>query len=215
MPCYNSCLNCLGNGNESNHQCISCQLEYDFINDFENNTNCYKICQYYYYFDSNYKYHCTLDNKCPDDYNKLIINKKKCVSNCSIDYLYKYEYNNTCYEKCPNNTFNSSIDKYFCEDKISENTIKIINIQSKESLIGECNIKDILNNKCKLNNSNNESMKDNIINDIKNNIINGSLNDLILNILEGDKKDLIIEDNNIIYQLTSTENQDNNENMNI
>ena len=29
------------------------------------------------------------------------------------------------------------------------------------------------------------------------------------------KKDLIIEDKNIIYQIASTENQENNENMNM
>ena len=58
-------------------------------------------------------------------------------------------------------------------------------------------------------------MIDKMVNDIKNQTTNGSPNELTSNILDGDKKDLIFEDNNIIYQLTLTENQENNENINM
>ena len=50
MPCYKSCKYCSGNGNDNNHQCIECISGYKFI-DFENDKNCYEICQNYYYFD--------------------------------------------------------------------------------------------------------------------------------------------------------------------
>ena len=41
-----------------------------------------------------------------------------------------------------------------------------------------------------------------------------NLDKFILNIIEKENKDIIIEDNNIIYQLTSTFNQNNNNNTN-
>ena len=112
------------------------------------------------------------------------------------------------------------IEKYGNES--SDNIAEINLIQKNESFIEECDIKNFLNNKCKMNIftnqrniTNNANNIDKIIDDIKNNNMDGSMYELITNILEGDKKDLVIEDNNIIYQLTSTENQDNNENMNV
>ena len=73
-------------------------------------------------------------------------------------------------------------------------------------------------NKYKINNNgiNNETNKDEIINNIRDDIKNGTLNSLISNIIENGKKDIIIkDDDNILYQITSTENQNNNNNDNI
>ena len=36
-----------------------------------------------------------------DEYNKLIPEEKKCIKNCSLDNIYKYEFKNICYSKCP------------------------------------------------------------------------------------------------------------------
>ena len=63
-PCYNICENCIGNIDENNNKCLNCKL------------NCYNECNYYYYFDENNEYFCTLTNKCPEKYNKLITEKK-------------------------------------------------------------------------------------------------------------------------------------------
>ena len=69
MPCYNSCKHCSGYGIVNNQKCISCKPGYEFKNDFENDNNCYKICENYYYFDSDKKYYCTQEKKkCPDEY---------------------------------------------------------------------------------------------------------------------------------------------------
>ena len=214
-PCYNSCKNCSGYGNEKDNKCISCKPGFNFI-EYENDTNCYENCTYYYYFDSDKKYHCTQVDACPKEVNKLIIEKRKCIDECSNDKIYKYEYNNTCYEQCPNNTFNFSDDKYLCLDEdYLINTINVNNSENNQSISKECHIKDYFIGVCKLDNYSqfNASMLDKMINDIKAEIKNGSLDELIINLLEGDKKDLKIEGNNIIYQLTSTENQHNNENI--
>ena len=180
-PCYFTCEKCIGNGNETNNQCIECKENYYFIS-FENNSNCYKICEFYYYFDILNNYNCTLNDKCPEQYNKLIKNKKKCIDNCINDNIYKYEYNNICYESCPNSTINSLNNEFLC---INET----------------CSPLDFFLNNCKLNDKNEI---DDMINNMKLAIINGDLDYLIKDIIKEKKKDLIIMNDNITFQITSS-----------
>ena len=76
-----------------------------------------KIYEYYssknykkYKFDCNeicYKeniYLCYNFTNCPSEYKNLIQEKKLCVKKCDLDDLYKYEYNNKCFKKCPPKT---------------------------------------------------------------------------------------------------------------
>ena len=63
--------------------------------------NCYETCIYYYYLDNDNNFHCTDNDSCPDEYNKLIPNKKKCINDCSKDDIYKFEINNICYKEIP------------------------------------------------------------------------------------------------------------------
>ncbi len=39
-------------------------------------TNCFNKCEFYYYYDESNEYHCTKNFECPEQYNKLIIDKK-------------------------------------------------------------------------------------------------------------------------------------------
>ena len=95
--CYFSCKTCDINGDDINHNCLECKENYKFELNMISYRNCYENCSYFYYIDNiTNKYYCTKDNKCPDDYNKLIPNKKQCTNNCSLYEDYKYEYNNTC-----------------------------------------------------------------------------------------------------------------------
>ena len=92
-----SCKTCDINGDDINHNCLECKENYKFELNMISYRNCYENCSYFYYIDNiTNKYYCTKDNKCPDDYNKLIPNKKQCTNNCSLYEDYKYEYNNTC-----------------------------------------------------------------------------------------------------------------------
>ena len=102
--CYNTCISCYGEGNETINNCIECKFNFTFLN-YSKNNNCYERCDYHYYFDKNNKYHCTLNNICPDDYNNLIENKNKCIDNCKKDEEYIYNFDNKCYEECPNDTY--------------------------------------------------------------------------------------------------------------
>ena len=118
-----------------------------------NITNCYKNCENYFYFDKENKYHCSENAICPMEYNKLIINKSKCIDECKKDDTYKYEYNNICYQECPKELIQDETN-YKCYDNknietsfinfetsfmnIETNSINIetsfINIETKEAI---------------------------------------------------------------------------------
>ena len=124
-PCYSTCKKCYELGNEENNKCIECINTHEFKNYLENSNNCYEKCDYYYYIDSSSLYHCT--ENCPNDYNKLIIFKKKCIDNCINDDIYKYEYQNYCYQECPPNTISSTNNIFICEKILeSKEQCKII-----------------------------------------------------------------------------------------
>ena len=78
------------------------------------------------------------------------------------------------------------------------------------------NILNDLNSNCDINIIDNYN-KDHFIEIIQNEITNHSFDSLISNIIEGKKNDLIINDNynNILYQITSSDNQNNNKYDNI
>jgi len=104
-PCYSSCLECYGDGDNDIHNCKICDIINSFaisnnLNGYESN-NCYPNCSYYYYFDDSNQYHCTETDECPQDYNYLIVDLGRCVKSCDVvpDYnkLLRYE----CYNECP------------------------------------------------------------------------------------------------------------------
>ena len=103
-------------------------------------------------------------------------------------------------ELCINNT-NYNYNCVTCKYSSNiENNLKIC--QNKTF-----NLTDYLKNLFK-----NYNNKDNIVKNITNDIEKGLLNSLISNVIGGGKKDVIINDNETIYQITSTENQKNNKN---
>ena len=101
--CYDTCKKCSEPGNSENNNCDECKTNYIFLDEpLINKKNCLKKCDYYYYFNENNKYTCTITKSCPESY-KLIEEKKKCVNKCinDKDNKYIYEYNNKCVEQCP------------------------------------------------------------------------------------------------------------------
>ena len=80
LKCFDSCKTCNGEGNETYHNCKECKINFAFLSGTKgtiNETNCYEICKYYYYLDDSNNFKCTDNNKCPENYNKLISEKKK------------------------------------------------------------------------------------------------------------------------------------------
>ena len=91
--CYSSCKTCNGEGDDINHNCNKCISNYIFLNEIGKENNCYQKCDYYYYFDINGNYICTISNKCEGENNKIIEEKGKCINDCNKDDTYKFEYN--------------------------------------------------------------------------------------------------------------------------
>ena len=184
MPCYNNCKKCLKKGDEKNNFCVECYENYTIINDFENETNCLIKCENNYYFNSEKKYFCTIDKKCPDEYNKFIKEKNRCIDNCFNDNIYKFEFNNICYKSCPKNTILSLIDNFTC----------IFNS-------GTCNAYKFFKNLCQINGNNPEEI-DNIIK-----MIRKEMPDISVNITENKIKELSYNETIIIFTITALKNQ--------
>ena len=319
-PCYETCDECSGEGSESQHQCTACKSGYNFINGIDPNSNCYKICDYFYYFDESNKYQCTNLNECPSNRSKLVEEKRKCVFSCRDDDTFQFEYNNKCYKECPDKE-NKIIDNFICKNKTEDKTTEIITdkinkeentqkptfhvIQTTEMAQNEVITENIViqtdkktekattqptqtssptskitqntekiqnevitdnvviptdkktekattrptqtssptskitqntekiiviktqNNEEKenwkaenfflgLSNEDNKEIlnKDDIIKNIKEDIINHKI-DTLLNVTLGNKEDLSIKEENVLYQITTTENQNNNTYNNI
>jgi hypothetical protein len=83
--CFYKCKNCSGYGDENNNNCSECKPGMILLNDF-NKSNCYNICDFYYYFDDNGNYICTQDSECPEGYTNLSNQfEKKCVKEPKIE----------------------------------------------------------------------------------------------------------------------------------
>ena len=138
--CYSTCKSCERKGNETYHYCIECNDNFMFELNNTFSKNCYNNCSYFYFIDINTKkYYCTNKPECPEEYNKLILNIKQCVKNCSMYNEYKYEYNNTCYNECPKNTKSNnhlySEENIKINEKIKNKTL-IIEIIKNELISG-------------------------------------------------------------------------------
>ena len=173
------------------------------------------------------------DNDCFTGKTKLITEEKKCVDNClSYNSKYKYELNNVCYEDDPfrpqdnegnridanennddeesqenqnnndneesqENPNNNEIDEGSKDNKDNNDIIESTQKFSSENFFKESQI------------TNNEELsnKDEVIKNLKDDIINGNLN--LTDLMNGTKQDLIAEYKDITYQITTSANQNN------
>ena len=172
-----------------------------YLNYTESQINCYEKCEYYYYFDEYNKYQCT--ELCPSNFNKLIINKNKCIDECENDDIYKYEYINFCYSSCPNNTI-AYENSYICNDNNNDKNYY------NDTFIYSCVEEIIFKNKIK--NSTNYStveIQDQILIKIQEILNNGFVSFKFEN-----GKDIEISIEEFTYTITTTSNQNNNKDKN-
>jgi hypothetical protein len=147
-----------------------------------------------------------------NNYNLILnkeINRINCENNCEL-----CDSNND--EKCITCKYLNNIK--ICKDNIdktdntdNKNNKDNIETEKNNEYFEECYSKNLLNNFCEIKNIN----KDSIIKNIEFDIQNHLLDSLISNVTGGEKTDFIIKSDDIIYQITSTENQKNNKNNNL
>ena len=147
-------------------------------------------------------------NDCSDEWNlktkKKISEKNICVYNCSEDENYKKEYKNKCFSECPGSTTLSN-DNNICSLTCSE----YLPFEKNYECISECNITDFFNSICIINYKSINAIEK-MVNDISNEIISRTSDSLLINVLNGrPKRDLIIDDDNITYKISSVYNQKN------
>ena len=217
--CYESCLTCEEKGEKQNHNCNICKAEYSFEMMLNSKKNCYKECPFYYYIDidKNITY-CTINDKCTKEFDKLILEKKKCVKNCSEDEKYKYEFRKQCFEKCPANTEPSKIKEFYCEIICNED--KPFERIKLQECVENCDINEMQLNLCVTKYISNETNSENKIKDkiidkkfesIENSLTSDNYNTSNLD----NGKTEVIKDEKFTITLTTTENQKSTKNTNM
>ena len=225
--CYFSCKECEFKGNDSIHNCTVCKDNYSFeLIHNDNAKNCYDICPFYYYFDTNVKqYYCTKNYICPKEYSKLFPDENKCIKYCNESIYNKYEFQNKCYKECPPKSILSKDRDYFCE-AICDEEHPFLMIKTQQC-VDFC---DILSGECKLNyvfNKKEENdtfildektkkkeeikFQNKLLKTIEQSFISSNFNTSDLE----NGKESIIQNNKMTITLTTTENQKNNNNNNM
>ena len=209
--CYKTCKTCDKIGNDSNHNCIICNSAYQLNISINNYYNCYPKCDNYYYFDNKGNFICLEDKKC-QNYYKLIPNKSQCITDCSKDPNYPYEFRNECYEECPKIISEKSDSKpFYCEVKCSkEYPFEMIEPQI---CVDNCKIIQREMGLCKINYKSKDSEIDKQAEEKA--VENVQKEMAYLDTSEIDKrKKIVIEQKGSTITISSTENQKNDNSPN-
>jgi len=146
--------------------------------------NCYKTCQTCSYYGNYINHHC---------------------ETCSIDFPYN-EFNN--FNNCYNLT-NEIISTQVNEDITQNKSFEIQEILSEitQNYMKKCEIKNLFKKECSYTGNSSKTNED-LIKEIKQSFEEHSLDELLDDLLET-KQDLFIEEENSLYQLTTSYNQNN------
>ena len=215
-PCFNSCLFCTSGGNYNRQLCKICDPDFSFAiyNDIDEGTevyNCYPNCTFYYYFDNSNVYQCTEENKCPDDFGKLINGTRECVKNCpdllpSRGINQTMEYRKTCYKDCPVDNKLLIREGHLCRARCP-NIDEPFEMVDEQICVPSCTIEQRVEEKCITNyfgNKSDEEVQDKVLSYILNDIID-TFN---YTYIDENTSVLIKEDNDThIYEIISTDSK--------
>ena len=154
--------------------------------------HCYKTCQTCSYYGNHINHYC---------------------ESCSAQYPYNgFNNYNNCYDSITNQTnllTNELISSQISTDNshnisfgIGENSS-----EKEQNYVNECEIKELFNKECSFREFYSEENKD-LFQEIKKSFEKHFLDKLLENLLEA-KEDLILEEKNILYQITTSDNQNN------
>ena len=140
---------------------------------------------------------------------KIIYNKKICVDNCLKDEKYIYEYNHFCFNECPLGTHSCINNTFLCEKNIVKCIEKYPFLVVRDDICTDnFDSIDFFNGKILLDIYNIQSQGI-IITTIIKDIQNGEMDKLLEQVIYDPKEDIIKMEKNIIFQITSSFNQDN------
>ena len=147
---------------------------------------------------------------------KIILDIKQCVLNCPDEY--NFEYQNICYRECPNGTHPLNNSNKCLNDETEQSIINDY-ISSTDLLTSFTSENESFQNLSQENYSQdiydfiNQSsiIKVQMINKIKEDILNGKIN--ISNIINGENKNILFSEDNIIYEITSSNNKNKTRNI--
>ena len=210
--CYSSCEKCYGDGKEDFHNCKTCNTNHTFVIPKNNNgyqsKNCYKKCDYYYYFDEG-KYSCTDSPKCPPKYKYLIPDLRQCIKSCKESNGYFKEFRESCYKECPPEESapredNPNLCKVICPfDKPFEIIIT-------QTCVSSCTIMERKDKLCVTNYEGNKTVSQ-LINVVQSDIIDDITKTFNYSEVT-DNETILIEENGTIYEIISTKNKNKNSN---
>ena len=213
-PCFSTCKTCDGPGDIKNNNCKTCSEMHIFKDDFPNDNNCYKVCPFYYYFDNDKNYFCTVNLECPIEYNKLISNKSKCIDDCSNDDFYQYEFRKHCINECPSNTQKSETKNNFCDIICTkEKPFEIIEkqecVESKNCTLKDRNL-ELCITKYK-NEKEDMIIQNEVQKEIQEEMKEGNINTTDID----NGNDITVQEDKVIYGFSTTDNQRKNYNKNV
>ena len=218
--CYSLCKRCFGGGDENNHNCKVCIDNYEFSNIFNKENNCYIKCDNYYYFISENEIGCTETKKCPENSilkNNICEKLTDTPTNKRTDSPTEKvtdmppttkptetpttKPTETPTTKPTDSPTSKPTDKPTSKD---DNTVKVVDWSVEKFFDGLYENENFLDN----------LSSDDILNNIQDELINGNLKELISEIIE-EKEDKCITKNNVLYQITTSENQNSKDYNNI
>ena len=206
--CYSTCEKCYGDGNEENHNCITCDTNYTVESQTTLNghqsKNCYINCTYYFYFDGN-QYKCTNTSKCPSNYKYLIPELRQCIKLCSESSGYEKIFRGKCYKNCPPEESRQSEDNpNFCKTICSiDEPFEMVETQT---CVPNCTIMDRRDKLCVTNYEGNKTISQlqNLVQtDIMNDITRTFNYSKITN-----NETVMIDENGTLYEIISSKNKD-------
>ena len=202
-PCYSSCQTCNKSGTEEVHNCNTCNENTSFPVLTRGRYNCYPNCTYYFYFNEKKEYTCTEGPNCPENYDLIIPDLGQCVISCLNTEYYQYEFKNRCFKECPADSNILDPDKKTC--KLTCPFERPFMLQSIGLCVSNCTINDRRDKECVTNYVGNQShlIPDIILTDIEDHFTSSKYNFSAL--IEGS---VIIQEDNTIYELTTTKNKD-------
>ena len=183
---------------------LSNRTDYYIISDVICQNNSYPFKSF---FSNDFTHYDSPDNKINEEIIEIEIEEK----------IIEEEYTEENFESEKKENEEISFDEQDSEEEEEEKE-KEYNVENsyndKDSNKVVCSVDEFLNKKCIFNDDNITIIQNFILN-ISNNLKDSSLYDILNNITNKNKEDIILYENNIIYEITSSYNQNNKEYKNI